>query len=84
MTSSAQRLAWLCAELAAGNSFSLDDLRRWERQAREEAAAALDMLVALKEAHGAVYLHRQNIPGWPVLLSTMLAAIAKAEGRADG
>jgi hypothetical protein len=28
------RLAWLCGELAAGNAFSPEQLRKWEAEAR--------------------------------------------------
>ena len=31
-----RRFAWLCDELAAGNEFSPETLRRWGEQARRE------------------------------------------------
>jgi len=32
----AERLRWLCSELAAGNQFGLADLHRWQREADHE------------------------------------------------
>lgn len=87
MTTAAQRLAWLCDELAAGNAFSPDQLRKWADEARAEHAAAPDMLAALKGLMfgidegllGAVAPYSRSDVA--AVLKAAAAAITKAEGR---